>query len=128
MSLTSKKIEIRLFRKSYINYNKTFWKTIKPFLSDKVRSTNKTTLIDKEEIIVGDNNTAKVLNTFFSNIVSNLNIAEYSNCEALANNICDTVLKCVVKYMNHPGILAIGEVCNKHSRLPFSFSRIERKS
>ena len=37
---------------------------------------NKTKLIVKEEIIVGDYNTAKVLNTFFSNIVSNLKILQ----------------------------------------------------
>ena len=85
------------------------------------------TLMDKEEIIMGDHNTAKVLNTFFSNIVSNLNIAEYSNCEPLSNNISDPVLKCVVKYRNHPIILSIGEVCKKHPRLPFSFSKINRE-
>ena len=96
-----------------INDNKTFWKTIKPFLSDKVRSTNNMKLIDKEEIIKGDCKTAKVLNTFFSNTVSNLNIEEYSSCEPLANNISDPVLKCAVKYRNHPSILAIGEACNK---------------
>ena len=31
-----------------ISDNKTFWKNIKPFLSDKVTSTQKITLIDKE--------------------------------------------------------------------------------
>ena len=43
-----------------VNYNKTFWKTIKPFVSDKLRSTNKMTLTDKEGIIIGDYNNAKV--------------------------------------------------------------------
>ena len=76
---------------------------------------------------MGDYNAAKVLNTFFSDIVSNLNIAEYSNCEPLANNISDPVLKCLVKYRNHPIILAIGEVCKKHPRLQFSFSKINRE-
>ena len=32
---------------------------------------------------MGDYNTAKVLNTFFSNILGNLNIAQYLNCEAV---------------------------------------------
>ena len=68
-----------------------------------------------------------ILNTFFSNIVSNLGIAEYSNCEPLANNISDPILKCAVKYRNHPSILAIGDVCSKHPRLPFSFSKINRE-
>ena len=76
---------------------------------------------------MGDYNTANILNTFFSDIVSKLNIAEYSNCEPLANNISDPVLKCVVKYRNHPIMLAIGEVCKKHQRLPFPFSKINRE-
>ena len=69
------------------------------------------TLIDTEEIIMSNYNTAKVLNAFFFNIFSNLNIAEYSNCEPLANNMSDPILKCVLKYRNHPSILTIGEVC-----------------
>ena len=35
-----------------INDNKTFWKTIKSFLSNKVISTNKMTVIDNEVIIL----------------------------------------------------------------------------
>ena len=66
------------------------------FFSEKVRSTNKWTLIDKEKtIILSDYNIVKVLNTFFSNIVINLNILEYSNCEPIANNISNPVLKYV---------------------------------
>ena len=49
------------------------------------------------------------------------------SCEPYASNISDPVLKCVVKYRNYPSILATGEVCNKHSRLPFSFSKINRE-
>ena len=109
-----------------ISDNKTFWKTIKPFLSEKITSTQKITLIDKEEIIIGDNNTAEVLNTFFSSIVSNLKIDGYSNSDPLANNIRDPVLKYIVKYRNHPSILAIGELYNENRELPFSFSKIHR--
>ena len=105
-----------------ISDNKLFWKTIKPFLSDKITSSQKITLIDKEVIIIGDNNTAKVLNTFVSSIVSNPKIDGYSNSDpTIANNIRDPVLKCIVKYRNHPSILAIGELFNKNRELPFSF-------
>ena len=67
------------------------------------------------------------MNTFFSNIVSNLNIAKYSNCKPLANSISYPVLKCVIKHKNHPSILAIREVCSKHPRLPLSFSKVNRE-
>ena len=83
----------------------------KLFLSDKVTST----LVEKKEVIMGDDNTAKVLNTFFS---------FFSN-DLLANNIRDSVLKCIVTYRNHPSILVIGEVYNDNRRLPFSFSKIK---
>ena len=57
-----------------ISDNKTFCKTIKPFLLDKVTSTQKISFIDREEIIMGNDNTTEILNTFFFNIVSNLKI------------------------------------------------------
>ena len=43
---------------------------------DKVTSTNKMTLIDKQEITVGDYITTKISSNFFSYIIINLNIAE----------------------------------------------------
>ena len=70
------------------------------------------TLIETEEIVMGDDNTVEVLNNFFSNIVSNLKTEGYSNCDPSVNNIKDPVLKCIVKYRNHPSILAIAEVYN----------------
>ena len=75
---------------------------------------------------MGDDNTAEVLNILFSNTVSNLKIEGYSNCDTLANNIRDPVLKCIIKYRIHPSILAIGEVYNKNRRLPLAFSKIQR--
>ena len=33
-----------------INYNKKFWKTVKPFLYEKITSHEKITLIENEEI------------------------------------------------------------------------------
>ena len=55
-----------------ISDNKTFWKTIKPFLLDKVTSTQKISFIDREEIIMDNDNSTEILNTFFFNIVSTL--------------------------------------------------------
>ena len=49
--------------------NKIFWKFIKPFLSDKFVSREKLILIEEDEIVESDVNTAQILNSFFSNIV-----------------------------------------------------------
>ena len=106
-----------------VSDKETFWKTIKPFLLDRITSTQKITLIEKEEITMGDDILQK---SFFSNIVSNLKIKGYLNCDFLAHNIGHPLLKCIAKYRNHPSILAIGEVYNKNCRLSFSFSKIHR--
>ena len=50
------------------------------------------------------------MNNFFSNIVINLNVPEYPDCEDISGNISDPVLKAIVKYRNHPSIKAIKRV------------------
>ena len=52
--------------------NKTFWKTIKLFYSDKILWKEKLTLMKKDEIVETDFDTAQDLSSFFSNIVINL--------------------------------------------------------
>ena len=66
-------------------------------------SREKVTLIEEDEILESDINTAQILNTFFF------------------NNINDPVIKSSVKYRNHPSILKIGEVCNRKKCSFFSF-------
>ena len=53
----------------------------------------------------------RILNTFFSNIVRDLKIPDYNNCDPLAENIQEPVLKAIVEYTNNPSILTIGEIC-----------------
>ena len=40
-------------------------------------------------MVESDINTAPILNTFFSNILGNLKIAEYANCDPISDNIND---------------------------------------
>ena len=54
--------------------NKTFWKIVKPVLSKKIKSNERTTLIENDEIIKTEIGTAKALNAFFPNILQNLDI------------------------------------------------------
>ena len=69
----------------------------------------------------------QILNIFFSNIVSNLKIAEYVNCDPIADNINDPVIKSSVKYRNRPSILKTGEVCNRKHCFLFSFSNVDKE-
>ena len=77
--------------------NKTFWRTVKPFLSDKTPFNAKITLIEDGEVISSDNEIANVLNTCFSNILSNLNLPEYPISNPYYDKIRDPVLKAILK-------------------------------
>ena len=63
--------------------------------------------------------------TFSSNIVQNLNISRYSNDEPLVINTNDATLKAILKYRNHPTIIAIQ---NKYKdKGNFSFIEFDQK-
>ena len=95
--------------------SKTFWKIVKPMLSKKIKSNERITLIENDEIIKTEKGTAKVLNTFFSNIVQNLHIQQYNVDDPICENINDPLLKTIVRYRNHPSIAAIKKFCNSKS-------------
>ena len=103
---TKKKYYGNLNEKSVID-NKSFWKTVKPFLSDKTHTKDKIHLIENDELLKTDLETAEVFNEFFSNIVQNLNIPRFPNNESFVNNINDPTLKAILKYRKHPSILTI---------------------
>ena len=90
--------------------NKTFWKTAKPFLSDKTPSDKKITLIEKDKIIKTDRKTSNVLNILFSTIISNLNISEHAVFDCISNDINNRVLRYFVKYKDYPSIKAIEKI------------------
>ena len=47
-----------------------FWKTVKLLFLDKVKSSEKITLVHEDKIITTDDENAKILNSFFSNVVN----------------------------------------------------------
>ena len=57
-----------------ITDSNTFWKTTKPFFSDKGANENNIALIEGEEIFQEDNEVAKILGEFFNNAVQSLNV------------------------------------------------------
>ena len=66
-----------------------------------------------------------VLNNFFSNIVQNLDISRHSNDEPLVSNTNDATLKAILKYRNHPSIIAIQNKCKDKGR--FNFIEVDQK-
>ena len=105
---------------SDITDSKTFWKTVKPFFTDKIKTKSKITLIEKnivsqegqekivsEKKITEDQAVAEVFNKFFINIVPNLEISTdhgYDN-DFIATD--DQVTNAVNKFRNHSSIIMI---------------------
>ena len=63
-----------------------------------MRSSEKLTFIEGEEIINEDGENAEILNAFFSNAVKNLKIPEYQETDFLVNNISHPIFKAILKY------------------------------
>ena len=85
---------------------KLFWKILKPSLSHESFAKEQINLVEKGEILKADLEIAETLNTFFENIVKNLAINEYSNFDHVINNDKDSTLRAILKYKDHPSILA----------------------
>ena len=56
-----------------ISDNKTFWKTVKPFISNKCRSSENIILVKGDDTISNKDQVANIFNEFFANVVKNLN-------------------------------------------------------
>ena len=62
-----------------ITDNKLFWKTMKPFLSDKCTYASKISLVRNDNVISDDQELAVTFNNFFEQAVDNLGIQEYQS-------------------------------------------------
>ena len=65
----------------HVTDNKTFQKTVQPFLSDETGNSPKIKLAEKNKIIVNEEKISETSNTFFTNIVSNLKIPLYQDID-----------------------------------------------
>ena len=113
--------------------NKTFWKTLKPSLTDKVKTKSKITLIEKkyndsstepsEEITSDEEKVAEIFNNFFVNIVPNLKIPNNHNCNMDFQKTDDPVLNAINKYRYHSSIVVINSKIEPESI--FSFTTVQ---
>ena len=78
---------------SDITDNKKFWKTVKPVLSDKGRSSSKITLIEDEKIISNDEEVAETLNNYFVTVTDSLGIIENSDIISSTEGASDPIEK-----------------------------------
>ena len=84
---------------------KPFWKTCKPYFSNKhSHGGSKITLIENDRIISENNKIAKTFNTYFESVTDSLNIFEWIG-ESVNGN--DKIEQIIVKFSKHPSILKI---------------------
>ena len=74
---------------------KSFWKYVKPFLTDKNPRSNKITLVENESIIEEPYKIVETFNNFFISAVSNLNIPRYVDSSITFDHIDDEILRVV---------------------------------
>ena len=103
-----RKIFFNSLNPSFVKDSKLFWKTVKPFFSNKGGRGSNTQLVKDNELLQDDQKIADELNTFFKNAVSNLNINENTYIiNHNSGNLSDPVDKAICKYKFHPSILLI---------------------
>ena len=90
-----------------ITDNKLFWKTMKPFLSDKCTYASKISLVHNDNVISDDQELADIFNNFLEQALDNLGIQEYQidhniNINSISDDPIDYV---IAKYKNHPSII-----------------------
>ena len=100
-----------------VSDNKTFWKSVKPFFSNKGLNSNNILLVEENEIVNDDGKIATIMNRYFTNIAKhkNFKVNKISHREELVN-ILDTF-----KY--HKSVQKI-KLSNFHSYSTLNFSKV----
>ena len=83
--------------------NRTFWKTVKPFLTDKTNKTFRITLKEKERVIFQDHLTTKTFNEYFISIQIK-NMSKNQEHESFDSSEEDPASCTIKKYRSHPSI------------------------
>ena len=115
---------VRLRKKNFSNINvkevsdnKTFWKSVKPFFSNKGLNSNNIFLVEGNEILNDDGKVAFVMNIYFTNITKHMNLKanKITHREELVN-ILDT-------FKSHMSVQRI-KLANFYSYSTLNFSKV----
>ena len=85
-------------------------KTLKSLPSHQSFIGVRISISEKSEILKTESETAETL-IFLKNVVNNLNISRYSEQDCVAENMTKPALGAILKYKDHPSILAIQSHC-----------------
>ena len=94
---------------------KSFWKSVKPFFSNKGLNSKNIFLLKENEIVDEDGKIAAILNKYFTNITKHMNLKANKRREELVNKI-DT-------FKNHKSVQRI-KLLNFHFKSTLNFSKV----
>ena len=81
--------------------NKTFWKTINPYFTDKGINHDNITLAENEETVSDNKELSETLNNCFSEFAKNLSLPRCDDPTVNAEDIVDPVARTAEKYKNN---------------------------
>ena len=97
--------------------NKKFWKTIKPFFSNKGLNTNSMMLVEDNGIVRNEEIIANIMNNYFTNITTHLKLKPTKiDPNANLESIIDT-------FQNHESVQRI-KLANFHSKSSLKFNNV----
>ena len=102
-----------------ITDNKSFWKTVKSFLSNKSYTKNKITLNEGEDIVESNENVAEIFAKYFTKIISHMNLKEW-HTDLNTKDIENPVLNAIIKHEDHPSIKLIQSKSNPTKNLSYN--------
>ena len=107
---------------SAVTDNKKFWKTVKPFISDKSSSKSRITLVEEGKVVSNESDVAETFNNFFVTITDSLGIIENENIILASDDFSDPIDEIVFKFSRHPSIQKIRSLDVKNGS--FSFEKV----
>ena len=99
--------------------NRKFWKTIKPFFSNKGLSSNKLMLIENNRLITEEKELATVMITFFVNITESLDLKKDDDSLNPINS--KNINNILEKHKHHPSVHVINRAFMTNEKFSFKF-------
>ena len=81
----SKKHHFNNLKMKYVTENKQFWKTIKPFLTEKTKTTNNIILTENNQTVREDKTICQIFNTYFANTTKDLKSRQVDESQSFEN-------------------------------------------
>ena len=97
--------------------NKTFWRTIKPYVNEKGSGSDKIALSRNESVLTNEKEIANTMNNYFISITKHLNLKPHT-----ASNTMD-IEQITSAFNNHVSIKKIREVFPENSSNNFEFTK-----